>query len=109
MGWPGLWGPERANSPLLTLMVCWVFLGFYVSCFSFSSFVLFFALHEWWSPAWSALPLGSSALDQGSLSGASMVQGLTFLKDKRKFKGFSFVLSASLLGSESLESVVTPF
>lgn len=69
----------------------------------------FFALHEWWSPAWSALPLGSSALDQGSLSGASVVQGLTFLKDKRKFKGFSFVLSASLLGSESLESVVPPF
>lgn len=28
-----------------------------------------------------------------------------FLKDKRKYKGFSFVLSASLLGSESPESV----
>lgn len=91
-------------------MVCSFCFVFFlnVSCFSFSSFVLFFALHGWWSPAWSALPLGSSALDQGGLSGASVVQGLTFLKDKRKCKGFSFVLSASLLGSESLESVVPP-
>lgn len=74
-GWTGLWGPKRAPPPfLLTFLVGSGFRGFFCLFVLF----LFFALNGWWNPAWSVLPLGSGALDQGGLPGAPVVQGITF-------------------------------
>lgn len=67
-------GDLRGTPTFSPFLVCSGFRGFCL----FVLFFLFFALNGWWNPAWSVLPLGSSALDQGGLPGASVVQGITF-------------------------------
>lgn len=90
------WGPERPHpSPLL----------FWFGWLALPPFVLF-CTSTMMEPS-----LVSSALGFQCTRPRWPLWGFCgsrnhFVKDKRNFKGFSFVLSASLLGSESPESGV---
>lgn len=74
----GLASGDLRGHPHLFSLLFWFVRVFGVFVCLFVLFFLFFALNGWWNPAWSGLPLGSGALDQGGLPGASVVQGITF-------------------------------